>query len=395
MRIDWNRRYTSIAVYTLIVFLFCFFIYKTLDNWAGTKKLFSHILSILSPFLMGMLIAYLINPLIVKIEKLLVKKGFPGSYIKSPKKTRAISIFLTYLFLFALLCFLLEIMIPQLVASTLDFINQLPDNLNKLICYLNDLYLHFDGIDYYLDMVYLSDLINANLPNTFEKLSAMLSNLIPNLVLFTRNFIYGVINTFLSLIISIYLLSGKEVYVLGAKKIVIALFPPKKANALLETFAFSHQVFSSFFISRLIESVLVGLLCFLVLLMVDMPFALLISVIVGITDMIPYFGPFIGGGFGFMLLVIVDPVKAFWFLLIIVGIQQFDGNILGPKILSNSIGLSPFWTIFSIVLFGSMFGFIGLLLGAPLFCVIKTLFDQYIEREYSKKTSQRASNQNE
>lgn len=385
MRITLNKKYTTISIYTVIVFLICLFFIKITDSWTNTKTFFSEVLSILSPFLLGMLIAYFMNFLVAFFEKRIFSKlTFKNQPIKK-KKARFFSILFAYLILFNIVLLLLAIIIPQLVNSMVEFANEFEPNLEKFMLFLNNFTFSFNGSIYYLDVNYINETFTSNLPTIFNQWTGTLSNLIPNLIDITKNLAFGLLNILVSIIISIYLIADKETSAKKLRKMTLALFPAKTANSILETATFSHRVFSSFFIGKLVDSLIIGIICFVLVLMFKIPFPLLISILVGITNIIPYFGPFIGGGVGFIFLVFFDPVKALWFLVLIIALQQFDGNILGPKILGDSIGLSPFWIIFSIVLFGSMFGVVGMLLGAPFFSVIKTLFERFIDRKYNQR----------
>lgn len=385
MRITLNKKYTTISIYAVIVFLICLFFFKVTDSWTNTKTFFSGALSILSPFLLGMLIAYFMNFLVVFFENHIFSKlQYKNRPIKR-KKARFLSLLFAYLILFNLVLLLLAIIIPQLVSSMIEFANEFEPDLKHFLTFLDDFTFTFNGDIYYLDVEYINETFMANLPNTFNQWTGTLSNLIPNLINITKNLAFGLLNILISIIISIYLIADKETSARKLKKLIIALFPTKTAKSILETATFSHRVFSNFFIGKLVDSLIIGIICFVLLLIFKIPFPLLISILVGITNIIPYFGPFIGGGIGFVFLVFVSPVQALWFVVLIIVLQQFDGNILGPKILGDSIGLSPFWIIFSIVLFGSMFGFIGMLLGAPFFSVIKTLFEKFIDKKYNKR----------
>lgn len=385
MRIVWNKRYTTISAYAIIVFLVCLLFYKVTASWVDTKNFLLNLIKMLSPILLGMLIAYFMNSLVIAFEKYVFSKlRFKKKNLK-PKYVRSLALFFSYLVIITLVILLLAIIIPQLISSMLEFGNEFQPSLELFMLKLKHYTFTFNSVTYYIDQEYVNKSLTENLPKTFNQLTAMLSNLIPNLISITKDLAFGILNIIVAIVISIYLIFSKEAGVQQSRKVILALFPKKTALNLLETFAYSHKVFSKFFIGKLVDSIIIGFLCFFVLLIVKMPFPLLISVLVGITNVIPYFGPFIGGGIGFVFLVFVDPIKALWFLVIIIIIQQFDGNILGPKILGDSIGLSPFWIIFSIILFGSMFGFIGMLLGAPLFSIVKTLVERYIDGRYEKR----------
>ncbi|PKM93890.1 MAG: AI-2E family transporter [Firmicutes bacterium HGW-Firmicutes-1] len=382
MRIDWNKKYTTISIYAVIVFIICLIIYKLTDSWSDTKTFFSNVKSVFFPFLLGMLIAYFMNFIVSALEKRVLPLIKP---LKSKTITRLLSIFLSYITVFALIVLMLTFILPQLIGSLLQLINEFPDYISRLIAYFDSLTFNINGSIYYFDPNNVDTFLSEQLPNNVDQLSTMVTELVPNLIRITKNFAFGLLNVFIAIIISIYLLNSKESSTEKSKKAIVSIFPQKTACSILGVLAYSHTVFSRFFIGTLLDALIIGILCFIILLIVKMPFAILISSLITLTNLIPYFGPFIGGGIGFAFLLIVNPVKAVWFLVIIFLLQQFDGNILGPKILGGSIGLSPFWIIFSILLFGNIFGFIGMLFGAPFFSIIKTLIEGYLDNRYNKK----------
>jgi len=384
MHIEWNKKYTTISVYAITVFLICFLLYKLTESWTDTKLFFSGIISMLSPILIGMLVAYFMNFLVNILENSILSK-MNYQLLNKPNRKRRLAIFMSYLLVASLILFLVAIIVPQFLRSIMEFVEAFQLSFEGIVNYLNELSIKVDGVIYTLDPSYINTLVKDNLPNTFTKVTGIVTNLIPNIISLTKELALLILNTVLSIIISIYLLASKESVKENAKKTTIALFPEKSAKMILTIATYTHKVFARFFIGKLVDSFLVGILCFLVLLLAQMPFPLILSAIVGIMNIIPYFGPFIGGGIGLIFLIFVDPMKALWFLVIIIILQQFDSNILEPKIVGGSIGLSPFWIIFSIILFGNLFGFIGLLLGSPVFCVIKALIDGYLDNRYQER----------
>ena len=194
-----------------------------------------------------------------------------------------------------------------------------------------------------------------------------------------------VMNALIGLIVMVYLLNIKELLAGQGKKIIYSLFPVKIANDIVSEIRFVHKVFGGFIIGKLVDSLIIGILCFLCLSFMDMPYYLLISVIVGVTNVIPFFGPFIGAIPSAFLVLLVSPMKCLYFLIFILLLQQFDGNILGPKILGDSTGLPSFWVLFSILLFGGLFGFVGMIIGVPTCAVIFDLISKAVTKSLKAK----------
>ena len=192
-------------------------------------------------------------------------------------------------------------------------------------------------------------------------------------------------NALIGIIVMLYLLNIKDTLTAQAKKVIYSLFPLPAANEMVETWRYIHSVFGGFIIGKLVDSLIIGILTFIWLSVIKMPYTVLISVIVGVTNIIPFFGPFIGAIPSAVLVLLVNPKKCVWFLLSILVIQQLDGNIIGPKILGNSTGISSFWVLFSILLFGGILGPVGMIIGVPTFAVIYRLTAKWINRRLKKK----------
>lgn len=390
MKIQWNKRYTTISIYSILVIFASLMFYKFIGNWEETKVFFKSTLSMLSPFIIGFLIAYFINPMVVWFEKLVSKFKLRKKTIKSPKVKRSLAILLSYITVLGFIIIVLAFVIPELVKSLADIINKLPDLIDDSVVSITE-FIDNRSIQY-LDPEVVNEFINENLNNlpvAVKNVYDVFSNILPELLNYMKNFTFGILNVVLGFIIAIYLLASKEISVASFEKSIIALFSKRTSDNLLFILKDSHRIFSSFFVGKLIDSLIIGVLCFIITLIVGIPNALLISVFVGVTNMIPYFGPFIGGFFGIILVFIISPIQALWFALIILALQQFDGNILGPKILGDSTGLSPFWVIFSILVGGKLFGLIGMFLGVPFFAVIKNIIDRHINNKYEMRMRQR------
>ncbi|QUI21147.1 AI-2E family transporter [Vallitalea pronyensis] len=385
MKIRWNKQYTTISVYALLVIFAGLIFYKFIGNWEETKKFLRTLLQTLSPFILGFLIAYFIDPLVVWYEKCVTKMRIRKFQIKHPKIKRSLAILLTYITVLGFIIMILAFVIPELAKSIADLVNGLPDLttdiVNTLTAFIEDKSSQFD----FIDPDKLEATITEYIPTTIDSVREFVPSIMNSVFDMTKNFTFGIFNVILGFIIAIYLLVSKEKSIAGFEKGIIALFHEKTSSNILFILKDSHRIFSSFFVGKLIDSLIIGALCFVITAIARIPNPLLISVFVGVTNMIPYFGPFIGGFFGIVLVFIQSPIQALWFALIILGLQQFDGNILGPKILGDSTGLSPFWVIFSILIGGKFFGIFGMFLGVPFFAVIKNIIDRHIESKYKKR----------
>lgn len=386
MKLFFNRKYTTIAIYVVLVFIVCALFYRVAFNFEVSIEAVKHFMGMMAPFIIALFIAYFVTPIVTFFEKHVFSKIPLGKKrLTSPKALRILSILMTYILVIGTLILLLAFIMPQLVKSIADITDAAPGYFNSLMVQIQNAELTLAGNRYKVDTAILDNIVTSNLPQTFDQFSKLLGNVVPDVLNATRIVANGILNIFLGFVIAIYLLYTKESYMDSSRKILTALLPMGWTKSLFKTLSESHRIFSGFFVGKMIDSMIIGLMCFVIMLIARIPYALLISVIVGITNMIPYFGPFIGGAVGIIFLLITTPAKALIFAIIILALQQFDGNILGPKILGDSTGLTPFWVIFAIILFGGAFGFVGMFIGVPCFAVIKNIFDGIINRRYDEK----------
>ena len=218
-----------------------------------------------------------------------------------------------------------------------------------------------------------------------KNLSTALTSAIPQIIQTTVNVTASVLNVIIGFIISVYMMFSKELFFARIHKLFTALFPEKSVEKMASVIHQSNDIFSGFISGKILDSFIIGLLCFIFMSIFGWPYAMLISVIVGVTNVIPYFGPFIGAIPSILILLMVEPWTALWFAIFILVLQQIDGNIIGPKILGDSTGLSAFWVIFAITIFGSLMGPLGMFIGVPLFAVIYSLVRQFAEWRLSQK----------
>lgn len=372
-----NKKYFTISVYTICTVLICAIGIRAVFNWSGTSAFLSQLFSKLSPFLIGAFMAYVLNPLVKSIEEKLLHKKLR---LRSKKLRGFLSILLTYLIVLGLVILFFLFIIPQLASSIYDLILALPsvDDLRRALLALEE---YFPAVDWNL----IEKPINDALPNVVSKVTSALTNLIPLVYSASVSVVQWLINLIISIIVSCYILSDRKLLARNARKLLYVIVPQAKISALMDTLGECNHIFGGFIIGKMIDSLIIGTITLIVLSILHFPFSVLISVIVGVTNMIPYFGPFIGAIPGFLIILIINPRQALLFLLIILIIQQFDGLYLGPKILGDSTGLRPLWIIFAITAGGWAAGPAGMFLGVPCVAVIAYLINRFLDRKLAQK----------
>ena len=377
MKINWNSKYNTIAVYAFMVICAVIIFYLSLSQLSEVQEKVSYVLLVLQPFTIGIIIAYILD-FILKFfeEKVLSFKKM--SKLKS-KTRRTLGLILTYITAFLLLRLFIQFVLPQLIDSIVGLLNDVPSyisNSNKLI----------NGL---IDKLNLSDknvaLINEKLNEMVDYIINLARELLPLLGNVVKSIASSIWNIVLGISISIYLLADKEKFIAIGRKIIWAIFPEKGADKILEIAHRSNLMFGKFLSGKILDSFIIGVLMFIILNIAKIPYALLVSVIVGITNVIPFFGPFIGAIPSFIIILFVNPIKALWFLIIVLIVQQVDGNIIGPKILGDSVGLSAFWILFAILVAGEFLGLVGMVIGVPLFAIFYSLVKEFIENKLKKK----------
>ena len=358
-KIDWNNKYTTIAVYVFLVVAACLLFYAAVDQFDVIWEFFRTIVRYLLPFIYGFVLAYILSPLVRRMEAPLRKSGR-----LSLKACRGLAMAGSYLLVAAALSIFGMVVLPVLVESAAQLVGNVrfyTERLNELINQL---------ITYIPDET-LSKEVQTALTQVFNLLYEFIATFLTQVVSVATKIASSVIEVVMGVIISVYMLSDKEKLIAQLKKILSAFLPKRVMDEVLRVAHDSNQKFSGFITGKIIDSTIIGIICALGMLFFKMPFVALVSLIVGITNVIPYFGPFIGAVPGVILVLIGgDITQAILFGGFILGLQQFDGNILGPAILGQSTGLSAMWVVFAILLFGGLYGFVGMLIGVPLLAVI-------------------------
>ncbi|MEG1857422.1 MAG: AI-2E family transporter [Pseudoflavonifractor sp.] len=358
------------SISNLVVVLAGILFYIGLSNFGAVREKVLMFTGVLMPFITGFAIAYLLNTPMGFFER---------KVFKTSTHCRTLSILTVYLLAVALLIVLINLILPQVVQSIVGLAGNMSlymENLNALAQRLAD-HFHIEGELFKELMLSYQDFI--------KNATVMLSKALPQLLDFGVAVGNGLISAVTALISSIYMLAGKGRLVPQIKKMIYAFVPAKNADRFLEICRQANGVFVGFINGKLIDSAIIGVLCFVLCMLFRIPLEILISVIIGVTNIIPFFGPIVGAIPCMMILLVVDPWAALRFLFLVIALQQFDGNILGPKILGDSTGLSAIWVLVAIVVGGGLFGFPGMILGVPTFAVLYALMRELVTARLAAK----------
>ncbi|MDY3251306.1 MAG: AI-2E family transporter [Candidatus Choladocola sp.] len=376
-----NNRYFTICIYGVVMVLLSAIIFKCVIDVEKTKAWFGQIVNMLSPFIFGALLAYVLNPMVHMFYRGIGYLAEKAHLNLNHGVHTVLSILVTYLIVLGFAVLTLVFVLPEIGRNFVDFVNYIPTAYNVLMDSLADLQQRFPNIDIEMISKPLSDI----LPELISSLQAFAKNMIPAIYTISMSIAGWIVNLLITIIVSIYMLYDKRRLMQSAWKIIYAFLPKKYIPASQEILSECNRLFSSFVVGKFIDSLIIGVLCFVLMTILRLPYTPLISIVVGITNMIPYFGPFIGAIPGILILLFISPFKALAFGIMILCLQQFDGLILGPKILGNSTGMKPLWIIFAITIGGKIAGVIGMFLGVPVVAIISYLFDLYLAYRLKKK----------
>ena len=391
MRIKITEKQKSVAVCTIWVFAVCLLLSIAVWRFSALVAIAKKVIAVLAPVIWGLVIAYLMSPLQNWIEKKLGK--LTDRKKEHPVLRRSIAVTITILLLLTVLVGLIAMLLPEIVESLKGLMGNLPEYRTNAGTWIAD---HIAGLKETQPQLHaavismLGSLQNGltNLISEFEpKVDSLVSgaNLIGSITSGAYSIFNAVKNFVLGIMVAIYLLYNKERYLAQIKKLMYALFPEKKVHTALHVGSRISYTFMHFLSGKSLDSLIIGLLCFLGMTLMDMPYTVLISLIVGVTNIIPFFGPFIGAIPSAFLILLSQPSKVIPFVIFILVLQQFDGNFLGPKILGDSLGLPTFWVLFAIFAGGGLFGFVGMVAFVPLFAALYTFTKEFLAQRLSRK----------
>ena len=385
LREHFQRGMTTLVV--IVVGVLFFFAMWRFDELAD---IMGKVIDVLMPIIYGLVIAFLLNPIVKRVEQFLIpkfKKVIKNEQAVS-KTARSIGVVVSFIIAIAVITALFNMLIPELYKSIYDLVVALPAHMDTVSARANE-FLQED--------TFLGKTLKSVLLESGEALETWFLDWVQNDLLKHTNdlmtsltegvigVVNGLIDILIGFIVAIYLLFGKEKFMGQCRKIVYAFNPPRRANIILHIASKTNKTFNGFIIGKIIDSAIIGVLCFIGLSILKMPYTLLVTVIVGVTNVIPVFGPYIGAIPSAILILLVDPMKGLYFIIFIFLLQQLDGNVIGPMILGDSTGLSAFWVMFAILIGGGLFGLPGMIVGVPTFAVIYYIIKMFIQQKLEQK----------
>lgn len=381
-----NRHYIRWGMTALCVIFASILLVVIFTNLPGFFDMLSDLGKILSPLVSGVVIAFLLNPLVAVVDKrlapLLKKSKMKRS--SAERLSRLISVLFSLAVAALIVYAFFSMLLPQLYESVMSIVDAAPgyyqraeewvlnvmEDNPEIQTYVNTGFdAVFQFVENWLKTTFLSDV---------QKILTTLTTSVMAVITAVTNFIIG-------FVASIYILFSKETFQAQSKKLIAAILPEKAADRLLHVGRETYRVFNGFVIGKIIDSAIIGVLCYIGMAVLKLPYPALLSTIVGITNVIPVFGPAIGMIPGAVIILLINPLQAFYFIVFVIVLQQIDGNVIGPKILGNTVGISGFWVLASITIAASLFGFAGMLLGVPVFAIIYMLISEAVNAKLEKK----------
>lgn len=370
-----NLKHAVLLITYTVLLLFIFINFSTVWN------ILLMVLSVLMPFVIGFLVAFLVNlPYVYFSEKVFVGMSNRGKFLRQLRKPLALV--LAYLIIFGIIAFLIGILVPELIDSVDKLIKNFSSYFDSFRIWLTDFMNRWFNIQLKQDsdiFVFLNDIVRRITGDEISKLASGLStSLVPSVFDVTKNVTTTIINLFIGVFVSCYFMGCKKKLLYQSKKFIVAYFPEKIASKLFEIGDLSSKIFGKFVYGKIIDSLIIGILCFIGMSILGFDYSVLTSVIVAITNLVPIFGPIVGAVVTIFIMLVINPIEAIWFSIFLLILQQIDGNFIGPKILGNSIGISGFWIMASVIVGSGLFGFWGMLLAVPAFSTFYVLLSRNV-----------------
>ncbi|MBQ9948987.1 MAG: AI-2E family transporter [Oscillospiraceae bacterium] len=400
IKLNWNKNYTTIAVYSLLVIiaavLFVVFIFR-FDSFASG---FSWLGDIMAPIIIGIAIAYIVNPLVVMFEDKVFNRLRDGEVkvapnAKNPEKSlakkkklrrtaaKALSIIISFVIVLAAIVGICIAAVPSLSKSIIDLANQLPKYIENADRFLDETFANNPDIAMFISEEFSQ--LSGIIQKFAEMIEPMASDIIGNLSSAIAAILVALKNVLIGFIIAIYFLFSKERLIAQSKKVLFALLKNDKCQGFLTVCSKSNNIFKKYIVSNLLDAVIIFIVMALGMALMDMPYAMLVSVVCGVTNLIPFFGPFIGAIPCGVIILLVDPIKVIWFGIYVLVLQQMDGNVIKPLLFGETVGLPAIWVLIAIIVSGGLFGIPGMLLGVPVFAVLYMLAADFVAARLKKK----------
>ena len=381
----WNH-YFKMGFTAFLTVAACISFFFILYRWDEIEATMNLIVTSAQPIIIGLVLTYLLMPVKNFIEKPLLKRLLEKNVKEkiARKISRLVGITGALIFLFVVIAILIAMMVPALMTSVVGLIESMPGYVESFVDWIEE-----SGVGDSEFATFVGNTI-TNATGEFDKwakneLLPLAQQYITQITSGVFSVVKAVINFLIGIIVVVYVMSIQESLIGQCKKIIYAIFSAKKGNIIIETVRKSNEIFGGFVIGKIIDSAIIGVIAYIGCIIMKTPSAFLVAFIIGVTNIIPFFGPFIGAVPSVLLVLIQSPIHGLYLLIFILILQQVDGNIIGPKILGDSTGLASFWVLFSILVAGGLYGFFGMVLGVPVFAVIYYISQQVITHKMKKK----------
>lgn len=376
-----KKKVLAISFFVYAVILLLAIIMMNFEKFTAFTTWLNDKLNVFTPIVLGAIIAYLCTPLVKLFQKVVLKR------IKNNVVKRGLSILCAYLLLLALIIIIAFMIVPQLISSVEDLVRKMTDGtymnyaLDTINDFLNNMFVQGEENFEFIDV----DKINNVITNFFVSSEDILQQGLNIIVSYASKIFTGVKNIFFGLLLSIYFVIGKENLYAQSKKIISAIFSKKKCDSILDWCRFADKTFGGFVIGKLIDATFMIFTCSIAFSIAKIPYAILIAVVIGVCNIIPFFGPFIGAIPSGLIILIANPGKFIVFVILTLLIQQFDANVVEPKIVGDRTGLSSLGVIVAIMIMSGYFGIIGMFFGVPIFAIFYSLVMSFVDKRLKKK----------
>lgn len=389
MRIKLDRRLLKYAFHAFLVISMGIIVYQILENMGYFTEqlmvLWKWIRKILSPFIIGIFAAYILNPGVRRFEESIYGRiKFLKNNIRIKRMLSITSMFLIVILFFVMI---FVVVTPRVIASISDIIRNFPEYMDNTIAFVENLEgtLRAQNLEAFFREFQIIEEIEDWLENGFQYIRDSLDEIIDMIFFQITNITSGILNFLIGMIMAFYLLYDKNIIKKNINKVLYTLFSKETVFKINDFGRDADDLFGRYIVGRTIDSFIIGVIAFIGFSILGIPYRLLFSIIIGVTNMIPYFGPYLGGIPVIIVTMFSSFQEALWVALFILALQQFDGLVLGPKILGDSVGIRPIWIILSIYVGGRIFGILGMFLGVPVFAVIVMFLERLINRRLEKR----------
>lgn len=389
-RFRWDKKYLYWGVTAFCVVAASIVFYMLLNHLTGLRNALGRLISILSPFVWGLVIAYLLYPLMKIYQRDLflplarrMYKNSRKADTAAPKLARGLSVLLSVITLLVVVVGIFWLVVPQLYSSLEKLVTNSSDYVATADAWITKLLADYPQLDKAVSGM-VGDMSEGLVKWVTEQLLPQIEGIITSVTVNLYYMLRGIYNIIIGIVVSVYVLYNRESFGIHCKRILYCIFSLEAAEKILAATKFVNRVFMGFISGKILDSLIIGVLCYIGCSILRTPYTVLVSVIVALTNIIPFFGPLIGAAICAVLIVMVDPLAALLFCVFALLLQQFDGNFLGPKILGSKVGMNGFWVLFAIIVGAGLFGFMGMLLGVPVFMVIFAFFRRLIRKKLAR-----------